>query len=156
MKITNYQTRRYHQVREEFINEFYHGNEDFWNTRKQPYMSFKHLWRHLVDKYLIPIKSHQAKLEGVHHSTITHTFYNPNINLHPQLRKTAEDFLTKQLKRDPQTHVKFKMQGHLAKGLTRSDIARKYMVHPEVVDNVLDSGPVGMHSIQYVFKQMDS
>src|SRR5690625_6434164 len=74
----------YRRLEKAVIEDFCYGEEALWRSSREPFMSFKHIFRRLVSKYLIPVVSVHAELEGV----VPHAIYRSR-KLEPKLDRKS-------------------------------------------------------------------
>lgn len=142
---------RYNAVRNQIIEEFFYGDEELWNSRSNPHIHFKHLFRQIIHKFLIPTPSIQAKMEGVHRSSITNSL-EVVPPLEPIFAKMFSDRLKQLIDKHPYSFVK-RIILEQSESKTNDELAKQYSVHVSVIERVILGKELPINTLNYLFRQ---
>ena len=139
----------FEKLRKDYINEFFYGDEENWNSRSQPFMSFKHMLRKILHETGHDV-AEIAKLEGINRNTVINSIETQNIVLHPVLKDNIYRFVMPRLTQDPVRKIRMSL---LSDGGSNEQLSRRYGVHENVIDKIMTNQPVSDNTINYLYRQ---
>src|SRR5690625_35132 len=142
----------YRRLEKAVIEDFCYGEEALWRSSREPLMSFKHIFRRLVSKYLIPVVSVHAELEGV----VPHAIYRSR-KLEPKLeppilQKMFTDYVMDIINEHPHIYLTTQITAEVSDSSV-DVVAKKYGVHRTLIDGVLDGREIPAKTFNYLFRQ---
>lgn len=145
-KITDRQRRNGIRLFKLYIDKYFHGDPDNWNTRKEPYIFYKHILRqYLVQQIGIVerVRDIEQSVTGIRPDQST--VYNSrdiDINTFKLSKKDLKEiliFLNKHFNVSVQQKIKTIVLDRLYGGYTKEDVSRHCMVHPQVINDLLNN-----------------
>lgn len=140
----------YEQLKQDYIDQYFYGEQDLFMTQSQPFISFRHLFM----KHLYHDGGHSlaeiARLEGLDTTTVRNSLETSNIKVSQIEQESVAEFMIGRMAKDPLTRVRLTLQTEQG---TTDEVAKKYDVHFTVIDKIMNQEPVAPNTINFLYRQ---